>query len=149
MPSDEVRALETLLAKKRRAGVELLSFDGWDRWGRQHATPEVCARMEEDASRAQAERAAATHELTLLVERLRREAPGVIAEWADAHDRFLSELIASWRGDESRSTAVFVAEGERAEWAAVERGEKPFVEENVYYVTIDRERYFAIFGVEP
>src|SRR5262245_53338551 len=148
MPSDEVRALEALLAQKRRAGAELLSFDAWDRWGSQHATPEERASMEEAASRAHAERASATQELTVLVERLRREAPSAIAEWADAHDRFLGEFIERRRGDEKASTAVFVAEGERGEWAAVKRGEKPFVEENVYYVTIDRERYLAIFGVE-
>jgi hypothetical protein len=149
MPTDHVRALESILARKRRAGVDLLSFDGWDRWGRQSASPEQQTEMEAEATRATGERTRAVEELTALVDRLRRDAPDAIAEWADAHERFLREFIDARRGDESQSTAVFVAEGEIAEWAAVKRGDKPFVEENVFYVTIDRQRYEELFGVSP
>lgn len=149
MPSEHVRALETLLAKMRRAGDQLLSFDTWEQFRSSHATPDETAEMKQMEARAKKARSSATQDLTTLVERLRREAPSAIGEWADAHDVFLREFIDRVRGDEKEKTAVFVAERERAEWAAVKRGEKPFVDENVHYVKIDRDRYHELFGVEP
>ncbi len=152
MSMDNIRALETLLARKRRLGGQLLSFDGYDRWGAQHDTPENRAKMEAEAASAQAEHAAVVKELGELVARVRKEDAAAIDHWADLHCELLRAFEATCAGaDESShaSTGAFVAKEEIEAWAAVKRGEKAFVEENVYYVAIDRERYVAAFGIEP
>lgn len=149
---DDVRALESLLARKRRLGRELLSFDGYDRWGAQHDTPEHRAEMEADAARAQREHGEAVAQLGALVARLRETNPGAIERWAELHCELLRAFAASCAGaDESShaSTGAFVAREEIDGWEAVKRGEKTFVDENVYYVAIDRERYRAAFGIDP
>jgi hypothetical protein len=149
---EHVRALETLLARRRSASSELLSMDGYDRWGAATDTPENRARMEASAARASVEHREVTAELAALVERLRLEAPASIERWADAHDAFLAGFIEACAGAEPSSHAAVgehVARRERAEWAAVKQGEKAFVDENVYYISRERERYLALFGVEP
>ena len=149
---DNLRALETLLAQKRRLGVELLSFDGYDRWGAQHDTPEHRAEMEADAARIGNEHAAVVDELGALVARLRTEDPGAIARWADLHGELLRAFVTTCAGAEAashESTGVMVANEEIEGWAAVKRGDKPFVEENVYYVRVDPAQYVAAFGTEP
>ncbi len=149
---DNVRALEALLARKRRLGGELLSFDGYDRWGAQHDTPENRAKAEADAARARTEYDAIVKQLGELVVGLRTQDPRAIERWADLHCELLRAFEATCAGaDESShaSTGAFVAKEEIEGWTAVKRGEKAFVDENVYYVAIDRERYVAAFGFEP
>ena len=143
-----LRALETLLARKRRLGSELLSFDGYDRWGAQHDTPENRAKMEADAARSGTEHAAVVAELGALVARLRSEDPAAIERWADLHCELLRAFVATCAGAAASSheaIGAMVANEEIEGWAAVKRGEKPFVEENLYYVTVDRARYAAAF----
>lgn len=148
---DNLRELETLLAQKRRLGGALLSFDGYDRWGAQHDTPENRARVETDAAHAQAEHVAVVEQLVALVARLRTEDPAAIERWADLHCELLRAFVATCEGAEQGSSAAvgaFVANEEMAGWGAVKRGEKAFVEENGFYVSVDRARYAAAFGVE-
>jgi hypothetical protein len=149
---DNLRALETLLAQKRRLGGELLSFDGYDRWGAQHDTPEHRAEMEADAARIGREYAAVVERLGALVARLRTEDPTAIERWADLHCELLRAFVTTCARAEAtshESTGAMVASDEIEGWAAVKRGDKPFVEENVYYVSVDRARYVAAFGIEP
>lgn len=147
-----MRALETLLVRKRRSGSALLNIDMWDRWGSAHASDEERARYAAEADAAQRERSAAVQGLDALVARLRVEAPDAIVAWADAHDAFLAAFIegcAEGAPGSSASTARFVAEQERAAWAEVRSGARAWVDENVYYVSIDPDRYRAVFGIDP
>jgi hypothetical protein len=148
-----VRALETLLARKRRSGNVLLNIDMWDRWGSAHASAEERARYGAEADAAHRERSEAVQGLDALVARLRVEAPDAIVAWADAHDAFLAAFVAGLPDGgapgSTASTARFVAEQERAAWAEVRRGERAWVDENVYYVSIDPDRYRAAFGIDP
>ena len=152
MSEDALRALEAALLRKRRAGEILLDADGYDRWGAANDTPENRARMEAQAAAAEVERRAAVADLESRVEELRRDAPDVVARWADLHDEYLRRFIESLgTPPESsfESTAKYVASEERDAWRAVKRGEKAFVDENVYYVNIDPARYTAVFGFDP
>jgi hypothetical protein len=152
MIEDALRALEAALLRKRRAGEILLDADAYDRWGAANDTPENRARMEAQAAAAEAGRSAAVAELESRVRDLRRDAPGVVARWADLHDEYLRRFIESLGTPPENtfeSTAKYVAAEERDAWRAVERGEKPFVDENVYYVKIDPARYAAVFGFDP
>jgi hypothetical protein len=141
--SEDVCALERLLARKRQAGRELLDMDAYERWGAQHDSDEGRAQRAADAARSQTEYSLAVTELTALVERSRREA---IDRWAELHRQLLQQIIDAPGAD---STAVFVAKEEQEGWQAVQRGEKAFVDENVFYIQLDRERYAALFGIAP
>lgn len=143
--SDALRTLETLLAQKRRADAVLLDMECYDRWGAAHDTPENRAVMAERAQRAGRDRQDAVAALTALVTKLRVDRPDVVARWADLHAELLRRFIEHASG----STARFVANQERDAWAQVKRGDLPFVQENVYYVKIDRDAYVGLFGVEP
>lgn len=152
MVPSRVAELETLLAKIRHANASLLDIDMWDRWGRQHSSAQEIAEREAHGDRCAAERTALRERLTALVAKLRAEQPEAVAAWADAHDAFLAAFVEeSTRPDSpSRdSTALFVAKQEREGWAAVKRGELAFVDENCFYITIDRNRYRALFGIDP
>ena len=147
-----VRALESQMAVLRRCGNVGLNYDRWDRWGSAHASPEQRAEMERDAGAAMAERAEAVAALTTLVAKLRAEAPDSIAAWCDAHVAHLSSFIdecATKPDDSHAQTGKFVAEGELAGWAEVRRGERPYVDENFFYVSRDPERYRTLFGIDP
>jgi hypothetical protein len=144
--SEDVCALERLLARKRQAGRELLDMDAYERWGAQHDTDEGRAQRAADAARSQTEYSVAVAELTALVERLRREQSATIDRWVELHRQLLQQIIDAPGAD---STAVFVAKEEEEGWQAVQRGEKPFVDENVFYIHVDRERYAALFGIAP
>lgn len=146
---DHVRALETLLARIRRAGGVLLNVDMWDRWGSANASDEEKARVAADSLAAQRERSEAEQALAALVARLRVEAPDALVAWADAHDAFLAAFIEGCPEGSHASTARFVAGKEREAWAEVRSGKRAWVEENVFYVTIDRDRYRALFGIDP
>lgn len=130
----------------------LLDFDMWDRWGSRHASDEEKASYAARADAARSERTSAAQELDELVARLRVEAPEAIVAWADAHDAFLAAFVercAAAAPGSHASTGRFVAEQERAAWAEVRSGARAWVEENVYYVTIDPDRYRAVFGIDP
>lgn len=148
--SDRMRELEALLGKIRNAAMILLNHDGWDRWGSQHASPEEKARMEAEFAVASREHATAKSALEALVAATRVAHPVEIDAWADAHDAYLAAFIddCSARG-ESDNTAAFVARGERTQWAEVRAGVRAFVDENVFYVTMNVERYQRLFGIDP
>ena len=150
VPTARVRELEQLLAKIRNAGNIQLNYDMWDRHGREHASPEQRATMEADFANASRERDAAKTALEALVVATRAESPTEIVAWADAHDAYLAAFVADClaRG-ESGGTAAFVARRERAEWGEVRAGTRAFVDENVFYVTLDAERYRRLFGIDP
>jgi hypothetical protein len=151
MIQDHVRELETLLARKRRSGSVLLNIDMWDRWGSAQASDEERARYAAEADAALRERSAAVQGLDSLVARLRVEAPDAIVAWADAHDAFLAAFIEGCPDapGSHASTARFVAAQERVAWAEVRRGERAWVDENVYFIAIDPDRYRALFGIDP
>ncbi|MBA2538095.1 MAG: hypothetical protein H0V17_00545 [Deltaproteobacteria bacterium] len=144
--AEQVRALETLLARIRVRNAGLLDFDMWDRWGRQHASDQEIAERSENAQLATADRATATRELEALVTKLRVEQPGAVAAWADAHVAFLAAFRAKAYDN---LTEIFVADQEQQAWEQVKQGEKLFVEENGFYITIDRELYRSLFGIDP
>jgi hypothetical protein len=114
----------------------------WERWGKQHASEAEIAEREARDAEMRAVHTAAVAELTALVEAAR---PAAIAAWADAHDALLAAFLA----DTTDATAKHVAGTEREQWGAVKRGELAFVDENVFYVKLDRARYLELFGIEP
>ena len=140
--------LETLLAQKRRTAAELLYFDAYDRWGAQHDSAEGRADVERHTEAAMAERAAVVAALESLVAEMRRDRSALLTRWSQAHDALLARFVERCQrnSEADTSTAVFVANEERAQWSRVARGELPFVDENSYYVHIDPEDYASIFG---
>lgn len=149
-PTQRTRELETELAKIRHAGNTLLNYDMWDRQGAQHASAEERTRMETDAATATRERDAAKAALEQLVARARAESPADVAAWADAHDAYLAAFIAECAAKgEADGTAAKVAADERAGWREVRDGKRAFVDENVFYVTLNADRYRSLFGVDP
>jgi hypothetical protein len=149
-PTRRMRELERLLAKLRKAGNIELSYDMWERWGSQHASPEEREAMQVAMRAASRERSTATPALEALVATTRREAPSEVAAWAGAHEAYLAAFLedCAARG-ESAETAAHVANRERAEWAEVRAGTRAFVEENVFYVSEDAARYRQLFGIDP
>jgi len=148
----DVRALETLLARKRHASEIILKMDMYDHRGGLPADGPTRARLAAEEAQANVERSTSLKDLTALVERLRRERPEAIARWADAHDDLLAAFLAARPGaarGSLASTAASVANEERRAWAAVKRGEQAYVDENTYYVAVDRARYVALFGIDP
>jgi len=145
--SANLRALETLLGRLRVLLSELLTLDGFDRWGPKSG-PEYEQFVVDDA-RAQSAHKATEAELAALVMRLRFEDPEAVVRWADAHATLLRAFIATCAGATeatNASTAAFVAEEEMRAWAAVRTGAQPFVRENTYYVHVDAELHRALFG---
>jgi len=132
--SANLRALETLLGRLRVLLSELLTLDGFDRWGPKSG-PEYEQFVVDDA-RAQSAHKATEAELAALVMRLRFEDPEAVVRWADARATEATNA----------STAAFVAEEEMRAWAAVRTGAQPFVRENTYYVHVDAELHRALFG---
>jgi hypothetical protein len=149
-PTDRTRQLETLLARIRHAGMIQLNYDMWDQRGSAHASPEQRATMDADLAEASRQRIAAQTALEALVAATRADAPAEITLWADAKDAYLAAFLDDClaRG-ESDGTAASVATRERAEWAEVRAGTRAFVEENLYYVTENTERYRRLFGIDP
>lgn len=149
-PTDRMRELEQLLAKIRNAGMIQLNYDMWDRWGSAHASPEQRATMDAEVAEASQQQSAAKTALLALVAATRAEAPAEIAAWVGAHDAYLAAFLDDCiaRG-ESDSTAASVATRERAGWGEVRAGTRAFVDENLYYVTMNAERYRRLFGIDP
>jgi len=149
-PTQRTRELEKLLAEIRHAGMVQLNYDTWDQHGREHATDEQRATMEAGFAEAQRAMTAAKAALEALVASTRASAPAEVAAWADAHDAYLAAFVADCaaRG-ESDGTAASVATGERTGWAEVRAGTRAFVDENLFYVTENAERYRRLFGIDP
>ena len=146
-PLPRVRELETLLAKMRNASAVQLNYDAWDRWGSANASPEEAATWNTDFANATREREAAKAALEALVA---NSAPEVRHAWADAHETFLTAFLEECAAKkEFEGTVAFVAKNERSQWAEVRAGTRAFVEENVFYVTIDVNRYRRLFGIDP
>lgn len=149
--TENVRKLETLIAQLREANVFLFDNDTWDRWGRPHASDqEIDERMARERVMID-QRARCLAELQALVAALRTTAPASVAAWADAHDELLAAFIAENEKTPNGHTltAIDVAKQERVGWQAVKRGEQALVDSNHYFITIDREHYKRLFGIDP
>jgi hypothetical protein len=145
-----MRELEVQLARIRNAGNIQLNYDMWDRWGAQHASAEEKVRMEAEFAAANRASDAAKVALQALVAQTRTEAPHEIAAWADAHRAYLTAFLEDCQAQgKADSTEAFVARQEITQWGEVAAGTRTFVDENVFYVTMHRERYQALFGIEP
>ncbi len=143
--------LERWLSQIRIANAFLLDQDTWERWGRTHASEhEIDERMARERQMID-QRDNATRELKALVATLRASSPDEITAWADAHDELLAGFIERYAklDPSSAATAVEVAKQEREEWQAVKRGEKELVDENTFFITIDRDHYKRLFGIDP
>jgi len=139
-----------LLARIRNAGRVLLNADAWDRWGRNGSSEEEAARVDAEATEASRNKNEATQRLIALVAETRQAASRELDAWVAAHDAYLAAFLdeCATRG-EAKGTAAFVANEERTAWAEVKAGSKPFVDENFYYVTMNVDRYRALFGIDP
>jgi hypothetical protein len=58
----------------------------------------------------------------------------------------LERFIAACGPGDGSQTAVFVANQEIVDWRKVIDGSLAFVDENVFYVSVDRARHAAWFG---
>jgi hypothetical protein len=144
MPVDAAAvALERLLVRRFELAQVLLNVDMFDRWGPQDG-PER-DRMMEEGGRARVEHDAVTAQLAALSAETWRRDPAAVRAWAEAHIELLERFIAT-HPDESDSTARFVAGEEIAGWREVAAGARPYVDENCYYVQIDRVRHAELFG---
>jgi len=132
------RALERLTVRIQTLGRELLSLEMYERWGggRDEAMNRAVA-----SSTAAGDRIEAQTALAALVEQCRREDPDAIAYWSDAHD----QLLARFLDETTDATATFVARGERDAWRALKTG-GPLVDENTFYVQVDRALHEHLFG---
>lgn len=140
--SEAARGLERLLARRRAIDTELFTLDAAERWGACDTDAREEARAE--GGRRISEKCAIDAELTARVARLRVDDPAALQEWASAHrallERFLAQLT------DAQRTERMVAEGERAAWEAVSRGEAAFVDQNTHYVRYDSALFAALFG---
>jgi hypothetical protein len=77
----------------------------------------------------------------------RAEAPAELAAWADAHDAYVAAFLddCAARGEPGGTTAS-VATRERAGWAEVRAGTRVFVDEDLYYVTMNADPIAACSG---
>ena len=141
-----MRELERLLARIRIAGGMQLYYDGWESHGKQFCDDKQIAEMERDLAKANADQDDAKRTLEACVMELRRHAPAELIAWVDAHIAYLEAFVAS---NEPDSTGVFVAKQEIEKWRDVRIGVLTYVDENVFYVTIDNARYRAFFGIDP
>lgn len=150
LPTARVRELETLLATIRKAGMGQLNYDMWEQHGAQHAAPEERAAMAADLATALREHTQARSALASLVAATQAEAPAELCAWAEAHERYLAAFLADCAArDDEDSIGADVARREQAEWGEVRRGARLFVDENLFHVTENAERYRQLFGIDP
>jgi hypothetical protein len=141
VPSEQITALERLLARKKQLHSLAVSLDGYERWGR--------GGDEAFASRAAAElqeAPAILAELKSQIANLKQSAPEVLVAWAEAHIELLDDYVTRVPAD---STEAFVARGEREKWVQVRDGSLDYVEENSVYVKPHPEVYERLFGFAP
>ena len=98
------------------------------------------------AASARQEHQEVTRTLAGLVESTRTTDPSAVVAWASAHIDLLERFIKACGPDDVAKTAVFVANKEITDWRKVIDGTVAFVDENVFYVSVDRTRYAAWFG---
>lgn len=134
------RSLERLLLRIHALGGQLLSMDGYERWGG-GSDPAMNALLA-DGGRVRADHERAVAELEALLAHARRTEPAAVTYWAEAHERLLAHFLETM----TDGTARFVAEEERTAWRALREGTGPLVRENVYYVHVDRALHRALFG---
>jgi hypothetical protein len=137
-------ALERLSLQRRSLSSTLLNADAFDRWGPREG-PERDA-MAAAAASAEQEHQKVTRTLAGLVESTRTTDPSAVVAWASAHIDLLERFIKACGPDDVAKTAVFVANEEITDWRKVIDGTVAFVDENVFYVSVDRTRYAAWFG---
>lgn len=132
----------------RQAASALLGADMWSQWGSRDATDEEWREHEAAVAGFRADHAAAAEGLAALVTALRASSPESVEAWAEAHRQLLDAFIAECGDDEAQATAVFVAREEWDGWGRVRDGEIPYVDENSFYVAVDRDQYRAVFGID-
>lgn len=140
---DAVIALERLLVRRYELSRILLDTDAFDRWG-QKDSPEA-ERIYAEGDRARVEYDDLTSRLTALSQETWARDPALVRAWAEAHVDLLERFIAA-HPDASDSTSRFVANEELVAWREVAAGTRPFVDENCYYVHVDRARHAEHFG---
>jgi thioesterase domain-containing protein len=140
-----VTELEALLVQLKNARGGGLEQEMWERYGEPHASDEEKAERAREVEARRQILADVPPKLAQLVERTRGEAPAEIEAWCDAHVAYLTAFRAETDDDVRRG----VADDELAAWADVRAGKIAYVEENAYYITLNRERYLELFGVAP
>jgi len=133
----DVKALETLLGRKKELCSLAISLDGYHRWGN-GGDP----KFEAFATSELAESRAIEVRLQKLVARIQERSPEVIGIWARAHMTLLEDYLSRVDSD---STAAFVAKRELAEWRQVVAGKRAYVEENPAHVKPDAALYARLF----
>ena len=141
---EAARALERLLRRRRALSSVLLNIDMFDRWGPKEG--EERDRNLAEGEAAQREHNEVTAALTKLATELQKTDAAAVAAWATAHLDLLDRFIAERLEDPSQDTARYVAKEEHAGWQEVREGKRPFVDENCFYVSVDRDRHRAWFG---
>ncbi len=129
-----------MLLEIHALGSELLSMDMYDRWGH-GADPEMNKKMAE-GGKMQVDRDRIRADLVCLVTRFRIEDPSAVVLWAESHDRLLAKFLET----AADTTARYVANEERAGWKAVRDGSASVVDENTFYVQVDRALHRELFG---
>lgn len=143
---DAAVAMERLLLRRRELSSQLLGLDAFERWG-----PKSGPEYEETMRTLDAADAAhrkVTAELEALSARTRAAEPAALQAWAEAKIALLEAFIAATPG-EAASTCRHVAKEEIAGWRQVAAGERAFVDENTFYVQVDRDQHAALFGQQP
>lgn len=144
MPSARVVELEALMVQLRHARGGNLENEMWERYGEQFASEQEKAERAAEATARARVFAEVPPRLTALVERTRRDAPAEIDAWCDAHTAYLTAFRAETDDDVRRG----VADDELAAWAEVRAGTRAYVDENAYYITLNRERYRELFNID-
>ncbi len=141
--------LEKIKLEIRRTGGVLLGLDMEDRWGAKDA--ESARKREEDFARFDEQLRTLRAELAKKIDYCRKNDATVLDMWAKAHIELLEAFIAhkEREGDfEKYRTSLYVARKEIDEWQAFARGEIDDVDQNYFYVSYDKERFKALFGIE-
>ena len=136
--------LEGLMARRRELSSILLNIDMYERWG--NGSDDEMERVAADGHKYALEKDEILDRIEKTVARLRRDTPEAVAAWAKAHIELLEQCITRQKDD---STQVFVAKQERQQWEEVIGGSRTYVQENVYYVHLDRDLYQSLFGFDP
>jgi hypothetical protein len=112
---------------------------------------ESAQRRAEDFARFDDQLRTLRAELAQKIEYCRKNDATVLDLWAKAHIELLKAFIAQkeHEGDfENNRTSLYVARKEIDEWQAFARGEKDDVDQNYFYVSYDKGRFKALFGIE-
>jgi hypothetical protein len=141
VPSERAVELAKLLALRREQSKAALSLDGYERWGRGsgHAAVEPHQALANAIPETD-------RRLAALALELRREDPEGHAWFVASRLVLLDAVMASVDPD---STEHFVAGKEHAGWEAFGRGDGPVVQQNCYYIRLDRALFESLYGFAP